>query len=49
MVNKELKISVIIPTYNRDATLIRAIDSVCEQTFLADEIIIVDDSSSFCV
>lgn len=39
-------ISVIIPTFNRAATLSRAIDSVIAQTHTADEIIIVDDGST---
>ena len=41
-----MKISVIIPAYNRVATLARAIDSVLEQSYRADEIIVVDDGSS---
>jgi glycosyltransferase involved in cell wall biosynthesis len=42
----ELKFSVIIPTYNRSATLGRAIQSVISQTFPAWEVIVVDDGSS---
>ncbi len=39
-------ISVIIPTYNRLATLVRAIDSVLGQTYGHFEIIVVDDGST---
>jgi len=41
-----LKISVIIPTYNRKHTLSRAISSVFSQTLKPFEIIIVDDGST---
>jgi glycosyltransferase involved in cell wall biosynthesis len=41
-----MKISVIIPSFNRAHTLPRAIDSVIHQTKPADEIIIVDDGST---
>jgi len=40
------KISVIIPTYNRQATLERAIVSVLEQTYLNRELIVIDDGST---
>lgn len=39
-------ISVIIPYYNRENTLWRALQSVCNQTFTDYEIITVDDGSS---
>jgi len=38
-------ISVIIPTHNRAHTLKKALDSVLQQSFPADEIIVVDDGS----
>tara|TARA_B100001250_G_scaffold391632_1_gene392712 strand:+ start:263 stop:1099 length:837 start_codon:yes stop_codon:yes gene_type:complete len=40
-----LKVSVIIPTYNRKHTLSRAIESIISQTIKPLEIIIVDDGS----
>ncbi len=39
------KVSVIIPTYNRDCLVTRAIDSVQQQTFKNWELIVVDDAS----
>jgi glycosyltransferase involved in cell wall biosynthesis len=41
-----MKISVVIPAYNRVHTLARAIDSVLAQSCRADEIIVVDDGST---
>ena len=41
-----MKISVIIPAHNSVQTLARAIDSVLEQSYKADEIIVVDDGST---
>ncbi|HEX7027981.1 MAG TPA: glycosyltransferase family A protein [Gammaproteobacteria bacterium] len=41
-----MKISVIIPTFDRAHTLKRALDSVLQQTLPADEIIVVDDGST---
>lgn len=40
------KVSVIIPTYNREALLKQAVDSVQKQTYNDLEIIIVDDGSN---
>lgn len=39
-------ITVIIPTYNREKTIIRSIESVLKQTYKNFEIIIVDDNST---
>jgi glycosyltransferase involved in cell wall biosynthesis len=41
-----MKVSAIIPTFNRRTYLRRAIDSVLEQTIPVDEIIVVDDGST---
>jgi len=41
-----MRISVIIPSYNRINTLIRAVDSVLNQDSEVDEIIVVDDGST---
>lgn len=38
--------SVIIPVYNKEKTILRAIDSVLNQTFTEFELIVVDDSST---
>ena len=38
-------VSIIIPTYNREKTILRAINSVLEQTYNDIEVIIVDDGS----
>jgi len=40
------RVSVVIPTFNRERTLGRALDSVLQQTFNDYEIIICDDASN---
>lgn len=39
------KISIILPTYNRARTLLRAVNSVISQTFRDWELIVIDDGS----
>ncbi|MBU0505280.1 MAG: glycosyltransferase [bacterium] len=39
-------VSIIIPTYNRQGPVLRAIDSVLRQSFKAFELIVVDDGST---
>jgi glycosyltransferase involved in cell wall biosynthesis len=39
-------ISVVIPTYNRSTVLLRAIDSILNQSFIDWELLIVDDCST---
>jgi len=41
-----MKISVVIPAYNCEATIAAALDSVFAQTLLPDEIIVVNDGST---
>lgn len=44
--NKVTKVSVIIPTYNRAATVLDAVQSALGQTYPCVEVIVVDDGSS---
>tara|TARA_R110000868_G_scaffold159_2_gene1536 strand:- start:95243 stop:96196 length:954 start_codon:yes stop_codon:yes gene_type:complete len=44
--NNKTKISIIIPTYNSEATLSRAIMSAINQSYENTEIIVIDDGSS---
>jgi len=41
-----MKISVVIPLYNKEETVLRALDSVLSQTILPEEIIVVNDGST---
>lgn len=42
---KKEKISVVIPTYNREKLIVRSIESVLKQTYKNIEVIVVDDAS----
>ena len=46
MSNDEIFFSVIIPTFNREKSLDRAINSVLKQTFKKWELIVVDNFSN---
>ena len=40
-----MSVSVVIPCYCCDSTIIQAVDSVCQQSYLPLEIILIDDAS----
>jgi glycosyltransferase involved in cell wall biosynthesis len=42
----KMSVAVIIPTFNREHTILKALDSVFAQTVAPDEIIVIDDGSS---
>ena len=44
MMNQDILVSVVIPTYSRNTTLCSAIDSVINQTYKNLDIIVVDDN-----
>lgn len=46
MKDEEIKISVIIPIYNKEKYLDACVSSVCKQTYKNLEIILIDDGSS---
>ncbi len=46
MKDHNIKISVVIPTFNREKFICRAIDSVKKQSYNVDEIIVVDNNST---
>ncbi len=46
MMNNNALISVVIPTYNREATIARAVESALKQTWTNIEVIVIDDGST---
>lgn len=46
MVKEKKTVSAVIPTYNREKTIRRCIDSVLRQTYTVSEIVVVDDGST---
>ncbi len=46
MPNTQIKISVIIPVYNREDTITNCLESVIKQTYAPAEIIVIDDNST---
>lgn len=43
---KDMKISVVIPCYNAEKWIVKALESVASQTYPPHEVIVVDDGSS---
>ncbi len=43
---RKMRISVVIPLYNKRTTILRALNSVFDQTYLPEEIIVVNDGST---
>lgn len=48
LTQSDFDICVVIPTYNRESTIERAIDSVLAQSYKVSDIIVVDDASTDC-
>ena len=46
MLKNNIKISVIIPTFNRQKFILRAIESVKNQSYMINEIIVIDNNST---
>ncbi len=46
MTSSQLKISVVVPLYNKSNYIVEALESVFSQTFPAHEVIVVDDGST---
>lgn len=46
MSDRKISISVVIPTFNREKTIYKCLESVVKQTYVVDEIIVVDDGST---
>ena len=44
--NTKIRFSIIIPVYNNEQTIGRAIQSCIEQTFSAFELIVINDGSN---
>ncbi len=44
--NDRLRVTVVVPVYNRQQTVRRAIDSVLSQSYMPEEIVVVNDGST---